>query len=67
MLTVLKSEDSHGWPKVTSFWNYTHFYKHEFEKEIKNTISAQKILWQNFEAFITIVTNSLNRYASLKN
>ena len=43
MLTVWKSEVSHGRPKVTSFWNYTYFDKHEFEKEIKNTISAQKI------------------------
>ena len=38
MLTVLKSEVPHEWPEVTSYQNYADFDKHEFEKEIKNTI-----------------------------
>ena len=38
----------------------------KLEKEIANTISTQKILSKDFEAFTAIVTDSLNKHAPLK-
>ena len=66
ILTVLKSEIPHERLKVISYRNYRRFNKHEFEKEITNTISALKISSKGFEVFITIVNNSLNKQTPLK-
>lgn len=65
-LTVLKSKVLHQRPKVIPYRNYTPFDKREFEKGSLNTISAQKIPSKDFEAFITIVSNSLNKHAPFK-
>lgn len=66
ILTILKSEVPHQRSKEISYRNCIRFDKHELEKEITNSISVEKILSKNFEVFITIVTNSLNKRAPLR-
>ena len=66
ILTILKSEVPHQRSKEISYQNCIRFDKHELEKEITNSISVEKTLSKNFEVFITIVTNSLNKRALLR-
>lgn len=64
ILTVFTSKLPHKQPKVIS--TTIHALIKKLEKEIANTISTQKILSKDFEAFTAIVTDSLNKHAPLK-
>ena len=53
-LAAFQSESPHQKPKMISYRNYKHFDKNNFEKEIKNTLTIQKISLKDFSAFKNI-------------
>ena len=65
-LAACKSESPYQKPKMISYRNYKHFDRSNFEKEIKNTLTIQKISPKDFLAFKNIVLEVLNVYAPLK-
>ena len=65
-LAAFKSESPHQKPKTISYRNYKHFDRNNFEKEIKNTLTIQKISPKDFLAFKNIDLEALNLHAPLK-
>ena len=66
VLASFKSESPHQKPKMISYRNYKHFDRNNFEKEIKNTLTIQKISPKDFLPFKNIVLEALNLHAPLK-
>ena len=66
VLAAFKLESPHQKPKLISYLNYKHFDRNNLEKEIKNTLTIEKVSPKDFLPFKNIVFETLNLHAPLE-